>query len=61
MLRHSGWVEDRHDGFDARVRIYRLRPEPMADLAYWLKETEAMWAAQLNAFKDHMQSRGDRG
>ncbi len=58
-LRQAGWVEERHDGFDARVRIYRLRSEPMADLARWLKETEALWAGQLTAFKAHMQSRGD--
>ena len=57
-LRVSGLVEERHDGFDARVRIYRLRPEPMADLADWLKETETMWADQLAAFKTHMQARG---
>ena len=55
-LRHSGWVEERHDGLDARVRIYQLRPEPMADLAAWLKETESMWADQLTAFKAHMEA-----
>jgi DNA-binding transcriptional ArsR family regulator len=53
-LRQCGLVEERHNGFDARVRIYRLRPEPMANLAAWLKETEAMWAAQLTAFRDHL-------
>lgn len=57
-LRQSGWVEERHDGFDARVRIYQLRAEPMADLANWLKETEAMWASQLSAFKAHVARRG---
>ena len=59
-LRQSGWVEERHDGFDARVRIYQLRSEPMADLASWLKETEAMWADQLIAFKTHVEARDDR-
>lgn len=56
-LRQSGWVEERHDGLDARVRIYRLRAGPMADLAQWLKETEAMWAGQLLAFKAHLATR----
>jgi DNA-binding transcriptional ArsR family regulator len=60
MLRQSGLVEERHDGFDARVRIYQLRPEPMSDLAAWLRETEAMWADQLKAFKAHLE-RQDRG
>ena len=58
-LRTAGWVEERHDGFDARVRVYRLRAEPMADLARWLNETEAMWAEQLTAFKAHLEARAD--
>ena len=53
-LRQAELVEERHDGFDARVRVYQLRSEPMDDLAAWLKETEAMWAAQLTAFRDHL-------
>jgi DNA-binding transcriptional ArsR family regulator len=54
-LRQSGLVEEDHDGFDARVRIYRLRPEPMADLKAWLEETERMWSEQLLAFKAHLE------
>jgi len=56
-LRQCGLVEERHDGFDARVRVYQLRPEPMANLAAWLRETEAMWATQLSAFRDHLLAR----
>jgi DNA-binding transcriptional ArsR family regulator len=58
-LRASGLVEERHDGFDARVRVYRLRPQPMAELAGWLTKTETMWAEQLTALKVHMAARGD--
>jgi len=54
-LRQSGLVEEGHDGFDARLRIYRLRPEPMADLKDWLEETERMWSEQLLAFKEHVE------
>ena len=54
-LRESGWVEEERDEFDSRVRIYRLRPEPMADLKMWLEETEALWSRQLAAFKAHVQ------
>jgi DNA-binding transcriptional ArsR family regulator len=54
-LRESGWVEEERDEFDSRVRIYRLRPEPMADLKMWLAETEALWSRQLAAFKAHVQ------
>jgi DNA-binding transcriptional ArsR family regulator len=54
-LRQSGLVEESHPEFDARVRIYALRPEPMADLLRWLKEAERMWTEQLLAFKAHME------
>ncbi len=36
MLRESGLVDEARDEFDSRVRIYRLRPEPMDDLKQWL-------------------------
>jgi len=54
-LRESGLVEEERDEFDSRVRIYRLRPEPMADLKLWLEETEALWGRQLGALKAHLQ------
>jgi DNA-binding transcriptional ArsR family regulator len=54
-LRESGLVEEDRDEFDSRVRIYRLRPEPMADLKLWLDETETLWGRQLTAFKAHVQ------
>ena len=31
-LRASGLIEESHPAFDARVRVYRLRPEPLADM-----------------------------
>lgn len=54
-LKAGGLVEDSHPEFDARVRIYRLRPKPMADLRAWLERTERLWTAQLAAFKDHVE------
>ena len=54
-LRESGLVEEDRDEFDSRVRIYRLRAEPMTELKLWLEETEALWSHQLAAFKSHMQ------
>jgi DNA-binding transcriptional ArsR family regulator len=54
-LRRSGLVEESHPDFDMRVRVYALRPEAMADLRRWLEETERMWAAQLTAFKAHLE------
>jgi DNA-binding transcriptional ArsR family regulator len=54
-LRESGLVEEDRDEFDSRVRIYRLRPGPMADLKVWLEETEALWSRQLLALKAHLR------
>jgi DNA-binding transcriptional ArsR family regulator len=49
-LKAGGLIEESHPAFDARVRIYRLRPGPMADLRAWLERTERLWAEQLAAF-----------
>jgi len=54
-LRASGLVEESHPEFDARVRIYALRPEPMVHLLRWLEESERLWSAQLAAFKAHVE------
>ena len=54
-LRQSGLVEESHPEFDARVRIYALRPEPMANLLRWLEEAERLWREQLLAFKAHLE------
>ncbi len=54
-LRQCGLVEEDHDAFDARVRIYRLRPQPMAELKAWLEEAERLWSQQLLAFKQHIE------
>ena len=56
ILRQSGLVEERHPEFDARVRIYSLRSEPVAELRAWLEKTEQGWAEQLRAFKAHMEN-----
>lgn len=54
-LRESGLVEESHPEFDARVRIYALRPEPMVHLLRWLEESERLWGEQLAAFKAHVE------
>ena len=54
-LRQSGLVEESHPEFDARIRVYQLRAEPMVDLIRWLEQTERMWSAQLAAFKAHLE------
>ncbi len=54
-LREGGLVEESHPPFDARVRVYALRAEPMVELMRWLEETERLWSEQLLAFKTHLE------
>jgi DNA-binding transcriptional ArsR family regulator len=56
-LRESGLVDEQRAAFDSRVRVYRLRPQPMAELKAWLDRTEAAWAHQLVAFREHVRKR----
>jgi DNA-binding transcriptional ArsR family regulator len=55
VLRKSGLVLEEGRDDDARVRVYRLRPERFAELRSWLEEVEAFWAGQLEAFKAHAE------
>ena len=54
-LRRTGLVEESHPDFDARVRVYQLKAEPMVHLLRWLEETERMWSEQLGAFKAYVE------
>ena len=54
-LRSSGLVEEDSAEFDSRVRIYRLRNEPMTALKAWLEATETMWTRQLVALRTHLK------
>jgi DNA-binding transcriptional ArsR family regulator len=57
VLRRCGLVEGSGLDHDARVRLYRLRPEPLAALRAWLEQVEAFWAGQLAAFKAHAEGK----
>lgn len=54
-LRQSGLVEESHPAFDARVRVYALRPGPMDELKAWLDAAESHWVDQLSALKAHVE------
>lgn len=56
VLRKTGIVEEEGLPDDARVRVYRLCPQPFAQLRDWLDEVEAFWADQLDAFKEHAEA-----
>ena len=55
VLRRSGLIEDSGVEHDARVSLYRLRPERFATLRRWLEDVEAFWTAELDAFKAHAE------
>ena len=59
VLRTRGWVEEERVDDDARVRVYRLRREPIADLQGWLHELEGFWTEQLAAFAAHVAERAE--
>jgi DNA-binding transcriptional ArsR family regulator len=55
MLRGCGLVGETHPDYDARVRVYSLRPQPLGELKAWLETTERLWADQLASFKKHLE------
>ena len=54
-LRQAGLIDQVHPDFDARVRVYALRPGPMAALKAWLDAAEDHWVDQLSALKRHVE------
>jgi DNA-binding transcriptional ArsR family regulator len=59
VLLENGLVTDERLPDDARVRIFRLRPERIHDLQAWLDQLQAHWEEQLASFKRHMENRED--
>jgi DNA-binding transcriptional ArsR family regulator len=57
ILRSSGLIEETEVPGDARIRLYRLRPEQFASLQSWLEEVRGFWAGQLDAFKAHVEGK----
>lgn len=57
VLRRSGLVEESGVAADARVRVYRLRRDPLVGLTAWLDQVQAYWTDQLGAFKEHVERR----
>ena len=60
VLRHCLLVEEQRDPADARLRVYRLRTEPLHDLDAWLAHMRAFWQLQLGAFARHVEEKHGR-
>jgi DNA-binding transcriptional ArsR family regulator len=59
VLRASGLVDTSGED-DARVRVYRLRPERFGELRDWLDQVERFWTVQLDGFAAHVAKRAKR-
>jgi DNA-binding transcriptional ArsR family regulator len=57
VLLRAGVVVDERPPEDARVRIFRLRPESVVALRAWLDQLEAHWDHQLRSFKRHVEEK----
>ncbi|HUI03307.1 MAG TPA: metalloregulator ArsR/SmtB family transcription factor [Acidimicrobiales bacterium] len=51
VLKEAGLVEVRPDG---QRRLYRIRPEPLADLDAWLAPYRGLWAERLDRLGAHV-------
>ena len=54
VLKDAGMVEVRAD---AQRRLYRIRPEPLAELDDWLASYRALWATSLDRLEEHLDRR----
>lgn len=55
VLLQAGVVADERPPEDARVRVFRLRPESVVALQAWLDQLQALWDDQLRSFKRHVE------
>jgi DNA-binding transcriptional ArsR family regulator len=53
VLRDAGLVDVHRD---AQRRVYRLRPEPLADLDAWLAPYRRLWTDAFDALEQHLDS-----
>jgi DNA-binding transcriptional ArsR family regulator len=57
VLREAGLVEVRHD---AQRRLYRVNPEPLAEIDAWLAPYRRLWAGRLDALERHLDETAGR-
>src|SRR6266481_2439666 len=51
VLRDAGFVEST---VDAQRRLYRLKPEPLQEVAAWLDPFRRFWSAHVDALERHL-------
>ena len=55
VLLEAGVILDERVPDDARLRVFRLRREPVLALQAWLDQLQAHWNEQLGAFKSYVE------
>jgi DNA-binding transcriptional ArsR family regulator len=60
VLLAAGIVADERPPDDARVRVFRLRPESVVAMQAWLDQLQAQWDEQLQSFQRHVHERTRR-
>jgi DNA-binding transcriptional ArsR family regulator len=54
VLKEAGMVDVRAD---AQRRLYRIRPEPLAELDDWLASYRKLWTTRLDRLEEHLDRR----
>ena len=57
ILLEAGLVADERVPDDARLRVFRLRREPVLALEAWLDQLQAHWNEQVGAFKRYVEEK----
>jgi DNA-binding transcriptional ArsR family regulator len=57
VLLDAGVVADERRAEDARLRIFRLRPEGLVELQAWLDQLQDDWNRQLGSFQRHVEGK----
>ena len=53
VLREAGLVEVR---IDAQRRLYRVRPEPLREVATWLEPYRLLWESRIDDLARHLDT-----
>ena len=57
VLREAGLIDDERAPDDARVRMFRIRPEGFDDTTDWWRNVQAHWERTLASYAEHVGHR----
>jgi DNA-binding transcriptional ArsR family regulator len=56
-LLDAGVIEDERVRDDARLRVFKLRPQSLVAMQAFLDQLQAEWNTQLRSFKRHVEAK----